>query len=185
MLNNIVGLLNDGVTTPPNSYESIATFTVGASPANITFSSIPATYKHLQIRGIMRSSVAGGTDFLQIIANSDSGSNYAYHSLRGNGSAASAGGAGSTVFYGSIDFPASGATANTFGALTLDLLDYADTNKFKTFRILAGADTNGAGMVSFISGLWRNTNAVTSISINAASASFSQYSQFALYGIKG
>lgn len=181
----ILGIMASSQPGANNSYESIASFTVGSTPANITFSSIPATYKHLQIRGIMRSSAGGGTDFLQIIANGDTGTNYAYHSVRGNGSAASAGGAGSTVFYGSIDYPASGAAANTFGALTLDLLDYTNTNKFKTFRILAGADTNGSGMISFISGLWRNTNAVTSISINAASASFSQYSSFALYGIKG
>lgn len=184
MLNVISGLLGNGGGAT-NSYESISTITVGASPSNITFSSIPSTYKHLQIRAIMRSSVAGATDFLQIIANGDTASNYSYHSLRGNGSAASAGGAGSTVFYGSIDFPGATATSGVFGAMTIDLLDYADTNKYKTFRILAGADVNGSGMISFLSGSWRNTAAVNSITINAASASFSQYSSFALYGIKG
>jgi len=181
--NILAGVYGD--LAPQGDYESIATVTVGSTPANITFSSIPSTYKHLQIRGLMRSSSASSTDFLSIVVNGDTGSNYAYHSLRGNGSTASAGGAASTVFFGSIDYPAATATANVFGAMTLDLLDYTDTNKFSTFRILAGADVNGSGMISFISGLWRNTAAVNSISISAASASFSQYSSFALYGIKG
>jgi len=65
---------------PFNSYESIQTVTVGAGgTATVTFSSIPATYTHLQIRGIAR---ASADTQLDVTLNSDTGSNYSYHTLR-------------------------------------------------------------------------------------------------------
>ena len=64
-----------------------------------------------------------------------------------------------------------------------DILDYIDTNKYKTIRSLGGNDNNAAqGAVAFRSNNWRNTSAVTSIVL---SGSFAQYSHLALYGIKG
>jgi hypothetical protein len=33
--------------------------------------------------------------------------------------------------------------------LYLDILDYANTNKYKTVRSLSGLDTNGAGVSGF------------------------------------
>jgi hypothetical protein len=67
----------------------------------------------------------------------------------------------------------------------LDILDYADTNKFKTTRSLTGFDRNGAGSVSFNSGNWRSGSAITSIRLFAGNNAFAQYSSLALYGIKG
>jgi hypothetical protein len=71
----------------------------------------------------------------------------------------------------------------------LDILDYANTNKFKTIRGLSGWNNNdtvdGNGSVRFISGLWRNTAAITSLKIvPEAAVNFKQYSSFALYGVK-
>jgi hypothetical protein len=48
-----------------------------------------------------------------------------------------------------------------------------------------GFDANGSGYVSLGSGLWMNTAAVTSIKLSPYSGTFVQYTQFALYGIKG
>ena len=72
---------------------------------------------------------------------------------------------------------------NVFNGGVIDILDYADTNKYKTARILCGADNNSAGEVGIFSGSWRNTAAITSIQINLAN--FTEGSKFALYGIKG
>jgi hypothetical protein len=73
-----------------------------------------------------------------------------------------------------------------FGANIIDILDYANTNKYKTTRTLSGGDNNGSGFVQFMSGNWRNTNAVTSIDIFQVDGdTIAEYSQFALYGIKG
>jgi hypothetical protein len=68
---------------PSGAYDSIATTTLSSPAASITFSSIPATYTHLQIRGIARSTAAAGN--VSIAYNSDTGSNYAGHDLYGDG----------------------------------------------------------------------------------------------------
>jgi hypothetical protein len=166
-----------------NSYESIQTVTVGSGgSSSISFTSIPNTYKHLQIRGIGRGSGSNNT----VITVNGASSVYNSHWLQGNGSSASAG--ADTTTNGIWAFAATGAgnsLASTFGASIIDILDYADTNKFKTFRILNGVDFNGSGEIDFQSGLYRQTTAISSITLTPSSGTVSQYSQFALYGIKG
>ena len=84
-----------------------------------------------------------------------------------------------------IERPRAGTTANTFGPMILDILDYTNTNKYKTVRSLSGFDSNGAGKVDFFSGFYfLNTNAITQIDITGGGGTFAQYSHFALYGIK-
>jgi len=166
----------------PASYESIATVTVGGGgAANVEFTSIPSTYTNLQVRGIARSTSTECDIKVQL--NSDTGSNYAYHRLYGTGSSVGADGTASqtTMFYcGRIN-----ASSSVFGANIIDILDYKNTNKNTTLRTLMGFDANGSGYASLGSGLWMNTNAVTSIKLIPHAGNFAQYSQFALYGIKG
>jgi len=168
----------------PGSYESIATVDVGAGGvASITFSSIPATYTHLQIRGIARATTSGSSFVNCTISyNSDTGANYAGHDLYGDGSSAVAGGGGSRVpsNIGVVTFPDASIAANIFGTGIIDILDYANTSKYKTIRVLTGADANGSGYILLRSELWQNTSAISTITLTAA---FAQYSQFALYGI--
>ena len=190
MLNVISGLLSGGAApAAATSYESIATVTVGAGgQASISFTSIPSTYKHLQIRGNTRATgdTGGGYDQIALNVNSDTSANYSVHQLFGDGASASAYGTSGqtrTLFECGTG---SGSLANTFGALVIDILDYASTNKYKTFRILAGQDQNGSGRLALSSGLYSaNTNAITSVQITPRNGNFAQYSQIALYGIKG
>ena len=170
-----------------NSFESIATANGTGSSGTITFTSIPSTYKHLQIRAIVRSEEAGaGTNF-SIQLNGDTGSNYAAHRLQGDGTTASASGAASqtSIFAGRA--PGTGTTTGTMGAIILDIHDYASTSSYKTLRMLMGQDSNNtyAGLISLRSGLWMSTNAVTSLSFFFSTQNFSTSTQFALYGIKG
>ena len=170
-----------------NSYESIATVLVGSGgQSTITFSSIPSTYKHLQVRCIARSSRTQNSGYAVFRFNSDSGSNYSRHSLQGDGSSAIGDGSGSVSYPTLLLFPGSLRGASIFGAGVLDVLDYTNTNKNKTLRVLDGYDSNGAGLIELASGAWYNTNAITSITITEFNGNnFVQYSQFALYGIKG
>lgn len=174
-----------------NSFESIATVTVGSGgSSSISFSSIPSTFKHLQIRGIARSANSASAEQGKLQMNGDtSASNYAFHSLKGNGSSASAEGYGTGVVAGVAGvfrITANTAGSNIFGVTVVDILDYTNTNKYKTVRILTGQDQNGSGDIQFNSGLWLNTSAVTSLTLTMqGSGDFMQYSQFALYGIKG
>jgi hypothetical protein len=170
----------------PTSYESIQTVTVSTATPSITFSSIPATYKHLQIRGIARSTDGGGGDVTgRLQFNSDTTANYSTHRLFGYGSSA---GVDATANASQISFAtilADGNLASCFSASVCDILDYADTNKYKTTRSLAGGDYNTAGQIFMTSGNWRSTSAVTSITLSISSGNWKEYSQFALYGILG
>jgi hypothetical protein len=178
--------------TPPvtNSYESIESFTVGSGgTTSITFGSggtIPQTYKHLQIRATLKSNSAGVL-YMNYTFNGVGGSSYSSHYMYGNGSIAGANagnGASASSMY-LDEFPQSSAT-NIFGVSILDILDYSNTNKYKTTRHIGGADKNGSGGVAFSSGLFMSTNAITSITFTPqSSAGIAEYSSFALYGIKG
>jgi hypothetical protein len=186
MISSLIGIIASSGGGEVNSYESISTTTVGAGGvSSITFSSIPSTYQHLQIRGIIRTATASTDDDPLFRFNSDTGANYVRHQIFGSGSIA---GASAATGQTSVQGQGAGDTApaNVFGANVVDILDYANTNKYKTVRTLAGTDQNGYGFIVLRSGLWLNTAAINSITIITGSgANFSQYSSFALYGIKG
>jgi hypothetical protein len=189
LLNTILGSFSSGVAASTNSYESIATVTVGSGgSATVSFTSIPSTYKHLQIRGIAKSARAGSARNDLIIKLNGSSTTYAHHQLYGDGASPAGLGTASTTqgLLGINCVPSSGYTSQ-FGAVVADILDYASTNKNKTIRSLAGTDNNGAGFISLSSALWYATPvAVTSIDLTVDGAhNFIQYTQFALYGIKG
>ena len=172
-----------------NSYASIQTFTVGSGgTASISFTSIPSTYSHLQLRLLARTNRADTNDFMTIRFNGDSGSNYAYHSLYGNGASAGANDTGTSTGTPWSGVTAGGnATASMFGAAVVDVLDYSATTKYKTTRLLSGTDQNGInGRIYFMSNLWQNTAAITTVTIIPTHGTlFSEYSSFALYGIRG
>jgi hypothetical protein len=167
-----------GHLTPPTfpSYESIATTTPSGS-GSITFSSIPSTFKHLQIRC---SSVPPTGNYNYLRVNGDSGNNYSFHQLTGDGSNAGAAAITSTnlIYINNYSGTTSPAVA------VIDILDYTNTNKYKTVRSLGGVDSNGSGFVQFRTGAWLNTSAITSITI-ASDGNYGSGSIFALYGIKG
>ena len=151
------------------------------------FTSIPQTYSHLQIRFIARTNRSVSADNVHLTFNGDNESttNYGYHLLNGDGASASAG-AGSNFGY-ILSGTAAGASlaANIFGFSVVDILDYANTNKNRVVRSLAGYDANGSGIVRLNSGLYRSTTAVTSIKLWAENTFLhTQYSQFALCGIR-
>ena len=169
----------------PSDYESIATTTVGAGGSStISFTSIPSTYTHLQIRVFARDSRAVAFDNLLLQINTDTGSNYADHFLYGDGGGSViSGNSVSDTSIRSGTMTGASSSANIFGANIIDILDYASTNKYKTIRALSGADANGSGQTVLRSGLWLNTNAITTLTFTPGGGNFTQYSSFALYGI--
>ena len=188
MLNVITGVLD--IPTPPvtNSYESIATVTVGSGgTSTITFTSIPSTYKHLQIRGIgkVNGTASDFPDFFIRFNGDSTYTNYYSHQLGGDGSSAYASNSGgSSTATGGLIGDINGAQ---FTAKVIDILDYTNTSKNTTTRALSGWDANGSGQLRFASNVWLNTAAVTSIDlvVRSSPTTISQYSSFALYGIKG
>lgn len=166
----------------PSDFESIATVTVSSTVSSVTFSSIPSTYTHLQIRAFLVSGYSANNQFR---INGDSGTNYTWHQIQGDGSGASAYASNPTsnppwgLNNGNSSYPM---------ASIIDILDYANTNKYKTVRTLSGNDGTGttASRIGLYSSVWMNTSAITSISFyNDFGSTIAQYSHFALYGIKG
>jgi hypothetical protein len=185
-----LGIFASANTTVGTSFESIATVTVGSGGAtSAEFTSIPGTYKHLQIRLLARDTRNASGDNFSIQFNSDTNAaNYvSYHWILGDGSTVSAGvvagGVQGQIVIGEVS--TAQTSANIFSAGVFDILDYANTNKYKTVRNLNGLDKNGSGALTFSSGLWMSTNAITNIKIFGNNGNWAQYSHFALYGIKG
>jgi hypothetical protein len=180
--NLVAGFLGvgGGVAT---DYESIATANGTGSSGTITFSGIPSTYTHLQIRGFARSSRAANSDFVYIRLNSDSGSNYSVKELLGNGTSATRS-VGTSSVWGWCGYAGAQSNATNFGDLIVDIHNYANTNMNTTIRTLTGYDANGNGAIALESTAWLNTAAVTSVSLVLDSFNFSTGTTFALYGIK-
>ena len=183
------GLYGTGVPPVTSSYESIATYTVGSGGvASVEFTAIPSGFKHLQLRAIARanySGTGGGIENYFQLGNGsiDTGANYTYHYLLGNGTAASAAGSASRSD-GLLSW--SSRTSDTaFAGYVTDILDYADTNKYKTTRSLAGLDSNTVGgALQLASGSWRNTAAISTITlIQTGAQNYKAGCTFTLYGI--
>jgi hypothetical protein len=169
----------------PPSFESIATVTAVGSETSLTLSSIPSIYKHLQVRMLSRRTT--GTGHIVVMQfNGDTGTNYANHQLYGT-SAGAVGGLGNASAANIRVLYANGSTnlANQFGAGVADILDYANTSKYKTLKSFGGHDNNTDGRIELMSGFWMNNASVTSITLSFLGDALAAGSTFALYGIKG
>jgi hypothetical protein len=177
------------VALDPGSMFAIASFTVPAAGlSSIDFQNIPSTYKHLQLRGTMRTNDTGTFNNQTLRINNDSGSNYSFHQMFGQGSGSPT--SGSSVNQTSInDFMRASAdslAAGIFGVVIVDILDYTSTDKSKTVRCFTGGDSNGAGIIGLVSGVWRVSNtAINRLTINPSGGTALANSTFTLYGVKG
>jgi hypothetical protein len=177
------GPVDDGAMFP------IFATTVTSTAASITFSNIPSTYTHLQLRTFSKTTNANANDAggMNTIFNADATSSYSFHYLLGSGAGTSqltsANSSSSSSFVMGFTNSNNYSASNFSGSL-IDILDYKNTNKYKTVKAIGGNDGNGAGFIWVCSGLWQKTNALNSITITPWSGSFMQYSSFALYGLK-
>ena len=169
------------------SYDLLETEILTGSQASVTFSNLNSTYgadyQHLQIRMTTRSTRAGNTsDGLDINYNGDTGSNYAWHRLLGNGSSVSSA-AGSSQTTGVIGVTsAASSTADSFSGAVLDILDPFETTKYTTARCLSGITSTSLIFLSSV--LWMNTAALDSIALKADNGNLLAGCRFSLYGLK-
>ena len=184
MLNSIVGLLGSGAGGGGTAFESIATATGTGSSAVITFSSIPSTYVALQVRIMARDTGAATVRSITYTANNDTATNYARHSLTGDGATPAAAGVITQSSMGTITIPGASAAAGIDGVAIIDIQDYASTTKTKTFRQFNGYDANGSGSIRIASNLWTGTAAINRLDFTT-STGFDTSCIIALYGIKG
>ena len=159
----------------PATYEPIATNTLGTAVSTVTFSSIPATYTDLVF--VFNGTGASAT-YSGVRLNGDTGNNYSYIYIAGNGtSALSSRASNSPEIYTSTGNTVTTTQSNTI----VHIQNYANTNTFKTVLIRNSSSTVEANIVS---GVWRNTAAVTSFTFKTPGVNFAVGSVFTLYGIK-
>jgi hypothetical protein len=164
---------------PAGAYDALATVTVpSGGAASVTFAGIPTGYKHLQLRTVVQQASTGGSVEM-ILSNATF---VRRHYLYGSGSGSALAGADTSNAPG-IFSSAFSSGNSVFAGTVFDILDYNSTQN-KTTRSLGGVDNNGSGSIFLMSSLYTSSSAITSITLNATSQNFTQFSQFALYGVK-
>lgn len=168
-----------------NTFTKIASVTVTASggAADMTFSSIPATYTDLCVLVSGRSIRSATNDVLYMQFNS-SATGYSSKVLEGSGAAASSYSGGSTAFSDINGIPAASSTANTFGNTMIYIPNYAGSNYKSISADSVGENNATTAYADLYAGLWSNTAAVTDIKLYCIISNFAQYSTAVLYGIK-
>jgi hypothetical protein len=168
----------------PKTYELIATTFGTGSSGTITFSSIPATYSHLQIRYTAKNTSTNAD--MNITFNNVTTASYSRHHLFGNTTAIASASATSASNISLLDAVAPSTTANVTTNGVIDILDYANANKNKTLRAMYGlVQAYNTSRIYLASGFLNSTTAITSVTLTASGNNFSTVSRFSLYGIKG
>ncbi len=178
-----------GAAVTNDAFDWLESTVATGSISSITFSNLNnySAYKHLQIRISSRGSGTTGTgnSAINIRFNGDTASNYSYHQLRGDGSAVNTEGVASATFVSLEEAqPQGGSTADVWGCVILDILNFNSTTRKKTVRSMHGSYVAADLDLYQTSGFWNNTAALTSVTLNPVN-SFRIGTRVSLYGIKG
>jgi hypothetical protein len=167
----------------PANYVLLAEQTVSATVNSVTFTNIPQTgYTDLKIVASVRSDVGNLGDFIYFYLNSPGTGAYTQQFIRSDGSTPSAGTV-ATSYYPLQFVNGSGSTSNTFSNTEMYIPNYTGSG-LKSFSVETVVENNGSGAWADIqAGLWNQTAAVTSITLNSGSGSYLRNSTFYLYGI--
>ena len=177
------------------AYQSIATVNVSADTNSISFTSIPQTYKHLQLRIVAKNTVnvaspaAGNSDITASFNSDTTYTNYYSHATYGDGTDVGVYTTNASTAYATVGSASWNKSPqnNIFANSVSDILDYTNTNKYKTIkRFNGGMKGSSGGDIGFASSVWLSTAAITSMTLYnyGTSWDFKQYSSFALYGVK-
>ena len=171
---------------PSGAYDSLANTAITTGTASLTWSGIPAGYKHLQIRYYARFNLTSDTGSPSFQFNGDTGANYSFHQIYGDGAGnTGATGNASQTRLSAAQIASDNVAANYFGAGYINILDYGSTVKNKTMDSFGGWTVVTNSLINYRSGVWLSTAPITSITIfPTASGNWLQYSNFALYGVK-
>jgi hypothetical protein len=173
------------VNVATTTYEPIETYTLGSTTSSVTFGAggtIPQTYTDLII---VTNFEAASTTIVtpSIRFNGDTGTNYSNTTLYGQGSSAT-----SVRFSnrnkGFLGDFAAGVTSDNFIPYIISINNYSNSTTYKTFLCRYNQINSSSGEVGATVGLWRNTNAITSVTITSdGGQNFAIGSTFTLYGI--
>lgn len=157
-----------------STYTPIASTTLTATQSSVTFNSFSGYTDLILVCSYLRSS----TSQPLLRFNSDSATNYSYTTLSGNGTSAASSRA-SSVSSINLSDPFNGNTSNFLPAI-IQINNYANSTTYKT--VLVRNNDASFGLSAKV-GLWRNTAAITSLTITAATGLYGIGSTFSLYGV--
>jgi hypothetical protein len=160
-----------------STYEPIATTTLGSAASSVTFSSISGTYTDLVLIVSHLGTLATAEARIQL--NSDTGSNYSWTQLYGNGSSAASYRASSATSLPLLPNEASSTTVPSTLIVNLQNYSNSTTNKTVLYRSSVTSLATSANV-----GLYRSTSAITAINVFTNVSTFATGSTFTLYGIK-
>lgn len=163
----------------PATYEPIATTTLVADAATISFGSIPATYTDLRVTIVYTST---GTISHRIGFNGETALNYSNTTLSGTGSSAvsSQQNDQNGIRWASVNV---GVSPTIPQMANIDIFSYAGATR-KTVLVEGAGDDNTTGYVDRKVGLWRNTAAINTINLYFLTAvEFKTGTTATLYGI--
>ena len=168
--------------------EAISTTYLEADAANITFSSIPSTYEHLQVCGTMHTN--NGSDALSLFiqmgdgGSVDTGSNYSHCYMTGQSSTAEySGNVVSATYFRLYDYVGGiNSPIANYGYIDIMFMDYTDTNKNCSYLECGGFIGTGDKKVAMGVGVWDDTAAVDIIKFYPAGGVFSRGTNLTLYG---
>jgi hypothetical protein len=167
-----------------STYTPIASQTLSSAAASVTFSGIPQTYTDLVLVAAATGDRSSNVDSLAIRFNSDSGSNYSYTYMTGESSTGAISGRASNqtnIWCGNF----TSNNVNNPSSIIIQIQNYSNTTTNKT-TLSRGNPIAGGGYsaVNANVGLWRNTAAVTSVTVRSETGNnFRSGSTFNLYGI--
>jgi hypothetical protein len=135
----------------------------------------------LVIKASVRSTVA--EDAFGLRFNSDTGSNYNYRAVVGQGATVSSFSGNSTMMVAMGRQSESGYTANTFGNTEIYIPNYTLANQKSVSSDAVNENNATTARAQLAAGLWTGTAAITTVQVVPGSGSFAQYSTFSLYGV--
>jgi hypothetical protein len=163
-----------------NTYVAIATQTAGSPVASVTFSSIPQTYTDLML--VVAGANSGANFYMR--PNADTNNRYSTTYLQGEGTVAQTGRFDTSALGGNGMLPARGAgfspTNTNITTCTIQILNYTNTNTFKTVLSRWGQSTTAVGASV---NLYQSTGAITQLECFPFASNWATGTTFSLYGI--
>jgi hypothetical protein len=179
----VQGGLTVGTNATSNVPVKVFETVLASAQSPVSFSSIPQTYRHLQlvVSARITASVTDAPVWIQL--NNDTGSNYSFQSITVVGSNVIGGSTSATTRIAIGRAAGTTAPANYRGAMTATVFHYTQS----AVKLVASSNTLATSATSLASGeyygLWANTSAITSITIFPDSNQFAADSVFTLYGL--
>lgn len=176
-----------GVAAPVDAYDFLVAGNLSTNEASVTFNNLTTTYggdyRHLQIRGVSKTTRNNDSDNLKIIVNGLGGTSYAWHTMYGTSANISHYSSSSTSAALGPGIPGE-VNLYKFGAFVIDILDFAQTDKNTVIRYMGGHPQAGHGIASV---LVNSNAAVESLQFSSwtGGTNLRAGTRFSVYGIRG